>query len=195
MSSPESQTETRILEATLRLLESGGGEAVRMSDIAKAAGISRQAVYLHFPSRAALLIAATHHLDRKKDVEARLAPSRAAASGLERLEAYVGAWGTYIPEIYGMAKAFLALAPRDAAAAEAWTQRMEDMREGCEAAVRALARDDQLVEGLTEAEASDLLWTLLSVRNWELLRKERGWTQERYVEVVLESARLLLIRP
>lgn len=194
MSSTQSETESRILDATLVLLESGGGEAVRMSDIAKAAGISRQAVYLHFPSRTALLIAATHHLDRRKGTEARLAPSRAAKTGRERLAAYVEAWATYIPEIYGMAKAFLARAEKDTAAAEAWDERMEDMREGCEAAVRALARDGDLADGFTEAEATDLLWTLLSVRNWELLTKTRGWPQERYLAAMQESARRLLVR-
>lgn len=194
MSSIKSDTETRILEATMAQLQSGGGEAVRMSDIAKAAGISRQAVYLHFPTRAALLIAATHHLDRIKDSEARLAASRAATSGRARLEAFIEAWATYIPEIYGMAKAFLALEHKDAAAAEAWGQRMQDMWEGCEAAVQALARDGDLAEGFTEAEASDLLWTLLSVRNWELLTKTRGWSQARYLEVLQESARRLLVK-
>jgi AcrR family transcriptional regulator len=43
-----------------------------MSDIAKAAGLSRQAVYLHFPNRAELLISATKHLDEKVDRRAAL---------------------------------------------------------------------------------------------------------------------------
>ncbi len=194
MSRDNSDTEDRILEATLAQLESGGGEAVRMSDIAKAAGISRQAVYLHFPTRAALLISATHHLDRIKESDARLAASRAATSGRARLEAFVEAWAGYIPEIYGVAKALLALEHKDAAAAEAWNERMQDMWEGCEAAVRALARDGDLAEGLSETEASDLLWTLLSVRNWELLTRTRGWSQDRYLKILQESARRVLVK-
>ena len=54
-------TPARILDAALALLREGG--PVRMSDIAKAAGVSRQAVYLHFPTRAQLLIAAARRLD------------------------------------------------------------------------------------------------------------------------------------
>ena len=85
MSSEDVKTRTRILDATLRMLEKHRGRGVRMGDIAKAAGISRQAVYLHFASRTELLVAATKYLDEILDVDHRLAPSRAAESGIHRL--------------------------------------------------------------------------------------------------------------
>ena len=116
MSSNNIETRTRILDAAWKLLETGQGSGVRMSDIAKTAGISRQAVYLHFPTRAELLIATTRHLDAVKDVDARLMASRNAATGLERLEAFIEAWGNYIPEIHGVAKALLAMKDTDEAA-------------------------------------------------------------------------------
>ena len=70
MSSNRINTKSRILEVTWRLLESGN-KAIRMADIAKAAGVSRQALYLHFPSRAELLVATTRHIDKVKNVDAR----------------------------------------------------------------------------------------------------------------------------
>ena len=72
MSSSQNQTRTRILAAALALLESSGGQEVRMQDIAKAAGVSRQAVYLHFKSRAELLIATTLYVDEIRHVDARM---------------------------------------------------------------------------------------------------------------------------
>ena len=72
MSRNPAETRKKILNSTLDLLEAGDPHRVRMSDIAKAAGVSRQAVYLHFPSRAELLIAATYLLDDRKGVEERL---------------------------------------------------------------------------------------------------------------------------
>ena len=193
MSSENPETRERILKAALDLLQAGRGQGVRMSDIAKRAGLSRQAVYLHFPTRAELLIAATHHLDGLLDVEARLRPSRTAGSGVERLEAYIAAWGAYIPEIYAMARALLAMRDSDAAAAEAWDRRMQDMREGCAAAIDALARDGRLAPEQTPEEATDLLWTLLSVRNWEQLTQACGWPQDRYVAALQAAARQLFV--
>ena len=117
-------TRDRILVAALSLLESGDGNAVRMTDVATRAGITRQALYLHFPSRADLLIETTHYVERTKGSDARLAASRSAKTGPERLDAYIDAWGAFIPEIHGMAKALMAMQDSDTAAAKAWGDRM-----------------------------------------------------------------------
>ena len=63
MSSTETDTRERILKETWHLMEKRRGQGVRIEDVAQAAGVSRQAVYLHFGSRAELLIATTHYLD------------------------------------------------------------------------------------------------------------------------------------
>jgi AcrR family transcriptional regulator len=181
MSSDKNETRTRILEMTVQTLEEHGGRGVRMGDIAKAAGISRQAVYLHFASRAELLVAATRHLDEVLDVNRRLAPSRAASTGVKRLELYIEAWGRYIPEIYGVAKALLLAKDTDDAAAAAWNDRMLAMRDGCHAAIEALHADGNLAPEWTPEAATDTLWTMLLVPNWENLTLECGWTTQQYV--------------
>jgi len=193
MSRKNIETRNRILESTWRLLEADPGNEVRMSDIAKEAGISRQAVYLHFPKRADLLVATTRYLDEVRDIDARLAASRAAKTGLERLDAFIEAWGNYIPEIYGVAKALLAMQDQDEEAYNAWQGRMQAVREGCEAAINALHRDGRLTADLSKKEAIDLLWTMLSVRNWEQMRGECGWTQVRYIDVTKASAQKVLV--
>lgn len=194
MSRDAAATREKILSSTLDLLEAGDPNRVRMSDIAKAAGVSRQAVYLHFTSRVDLLIAATHLMDERKGVEARLAASRSAGSGRERLDAYMDCWATYLPEIEGVARAFLAMAETDEEAAAAWNERMEDLREGCEAVIKALKKDGDLAPGLTVRVATDLFWTLLSVRNWELLTRQRGWSQKDYGKHLKDAARRLLVK-
>lgn len=179
MSRSSSDTRARILDCTWNLLESGD-KKVRMSDIAKASGISRQALYLHFPTRGELLVATTRHIDSVKNVDARLAASRTATSGRERLMTFISAWGGYIPEIHGMSVALRAMRASDAEAAAAWDDRMQAVRHGCAAAVRALAADKALRPDLNEESATDLLWTLLSVENWERLVRECGWSQTDY---------------
>ena len=193
MSSNNPETRTRILKAALNLLEASQGKGVRMTDIAKRAGITRQALYLHFSTRAELLIATTHYLDEIKGTGERLAPSRTAQSGIERLDAFIEAWGGYIPEIYGIAKALLAMKDTDEAAAGAWGERMQDMREGCEAAIDALNRDNTLSPDHSPDQATDILWTMLSVRNWEQLTIECGWPQQRYIETLKSLARRIFV--
>jgi AcrR family transcriptional regulator len=195
MSRNSSDTRARILDCTWSLLESGD-KKVRMSDIAKASGISRQALYLHFPTRAELLVAATRHIDSVKNVDARLTASRAATSGRERLVTFISAWGGYIPEIYGMSAALRAMRASDAEAAAAWDDRMQAVRHGCAAVVQALAADKTLRPDLNEEVATDLLWTLLSVENWEHLVRDCGWSQTDYesqIEGLAEAALLATV--
>lgn len=194
MSRESSETRKRILDSAWKLLVGDGANAVRMSDIAKRTGISRQAVYLHFPSRAELLIAITRYIDEIKDVDKRLEASRRATSGEKRLDAFIEAWGNYIPEIYGVAQALIHLQTTDEAARAAWADRMRAVRHGCEAAVAALRKDGELRETLSAKEATDLLWTQLSVENWEQLRQRCGWTQARYIKVMQQTARMTLVR-
>ncbi len=193
MSSKSSKTRVRILKATLELLEASQGHGVRMTDIAKRAGITRQALYLHFGTRSELLIATTFYLDEIKGAEERLMPSRTARTGIERLDAFIEAWGTYIPEIYGVAKALLAMRDTDDAAATAWDERMQDMREGCEAAIDALNRDNMLSPERSREQATDILWTMLSVRNWEQLTVQCGWPREQYIETLKSLARRIFV--
>lgn len=183
MSSNRINTKTRILDVTWRLLESGN-TAIRMADIAKAAGVSRQALYLHFPNRAELLVATTRHIDTVKNVDERLSRSRSASSGIERLQAFVEAWGGYIPEIHGISVALRAMRDTDKEAAAAWEDRMQAVRQGCEAAVRAISEDGYLKKELTENAAVDLLWTLLSVENWERLVLACSWSQSDYEQTL-----------
>ncbi|WP_238367363.1 TetR/AcrR family transcriptional regulator [Mesobacterium pallidum] len=159
-----------------------------MSDIAKAVGISRQALYLHFPNRAELLVAVTRHIDEVNDIDARLAPSR-AATGVARLDAYVAAWSDYIPEVQGVARALIALQDRDAEAARAWAGRLAAVRHGFEAAVQAVDDSGALRPGLAPAQAVDLLCALVSVETWTRLVQEDGWPQDVFTATMVRLAR------
>jgi len=192
MSSASIDTPTKILQAALRLLETPQSKLPTMSDIARATGVSRQAVYLHFPSRTDLLIAATRLQDQQHNIDAALSPSRTATNGVDRLDAFVTAWGNYIPKIYGVARAIMAASATDPEAKAAWDTRMQDMREGCAAAITALAKDGTLPQGTDTEQATDLLWTLLSVRNWENLTQSCGWDQDCYIATLRGLARATL---
>jgi len=67
MSSGDPATRARILTAARALLEEHPGVAPSMGAVARFAGVSRQALYLHFDDRAGLLLEVT----RAADVQAR----------------------------------------------------------------------------------------------------------------------------
>ena len=183
-------TRTRILATTWRLLVHGQrGQIARMGDIAKAAGLSRQALYLHFGSRTELLVATTRYGDEVLGLGERLRTYEAATAGMDVLDAFIEFWGRYIPEIYGVARALLAARETDEAASAAWDDRMAAVRDGCRVAIEALERDGRLAPLWSREEAIDLLWTMLSVRGWEQLTIERGWTTDEYVGRMRAMAR------
>ena len=194
MSSDEITTRTRILAATLQLMEQGQGQDVRMQDIAKAANISRQAVYLHFASRAELLVATTHYVDEIRDIDARSHRWETATSGQQQLAEWIAFWGNYLPEIYAVAKALLAVRDKDEAAAIAWNDRMAAVRNGCHITIAALDRDGLLAPEWDVDRAVDLLSTLSSVRNWEQLTIECGWSTDEYIDRMQKLARRTFMR-
>jgi AcrR family transcriptional regulator len=112
-------------------MEERNGQGVRMSDVAGAAGVSRQAVYDHFGSRADLMVATVRHGDEALGLDERLRRYRAATGGTERLGAFVEFWGNYVPEIHGIAMALLAARETDEAVAAAWDDRMGVVYEAC----------------------------------------------------------------
>ena len=82
--SNKAETRTKILDATWRLLvDAPVGTEVHMRDIAKEAGVSRQALYLHFESRTDLMIATVAYVDEIKGLAERLRQFESAGSGVE----------------------------------------------------------------------------------------------------------------
>lgn len=193
MSSDESATRKRILNETWRLVEGQQGKGVRLSDIARAAGVSRQAIYLHFASRSELLVATVRYVDEIHNLGERLSSFRQATGGLETLRAYVVFWGNYIPEIFGLAKALLAARETDDAAAAAWEDRMEALRYGCRCVIECLEREKLLAPGWNIAEATDLMAGMLSVSLWENLTIDRGWSISQYITVMQSSLERIFV--
>ncbi|HEX7975604.1 MAG TPA: TetR/AcrR family transcriptional regulator [Anaerolineales bacterium] len=194
MSSHNSDTRTRILESTWRLMEQHRGQGVRIQDIAKAAGVSRQAVYLHFPSRAELLIATTRYVDEIHQLDERLRPLREAENAVESLNAFVVFWADYIPEVYGLAKALLALYETDSDAAAAWDDRMEALRQGCWAVVKGLKNENILAPEWNETEAVDWMWMLMGLQNWENLTRLSGWSPSLYIRSMQTTLQKIFVR-
>lgn len=157
------------------------GVGVRMSDIAKAAGISRQAVYLHFATRIELLSETTKYVDEIKGLDERLKVVTEAKTGLDMMMAYVEVWGNYLPEIHGLVGALLAVRETDEAAKSAWDDCMSCLQSGCSDIIAALQSEGKLAPNWTDSSATEMMWVLLSFQTWEQLTVECGWSNPQYI--------------
>ena len=184
MSSEDMDTRTRILDATWQLLEQHQGQGVKMSDSARAVGISRQAVYLHFASRTELMIATMSYVDEVKGLYERLNQLQSAQSGAELMDILVEIWGNYIPEIYGLAKAMLMTKDSDEAMAAAWNNSLGCISDVCQQTIDLLAREGKLAPVWSVADATDMFVTVVSIPNWEQLNKECNWSNEQYINSI-----------
>ena len=190
MSSKKTDTRTRILDATWHLMEQRQGRGVSMGDIAKAAGISRQALYLHFDSRTELMIATVQYVDEVKGLNERLEQFQEATSGIELLDICVDVWGNHIPEIYGLAKALLNTRDTDEATAAAWSSCMGCLHDVCQTIIETLDQEKILAKKWSRSEATEMLYTMISIHNWEQLTVESGWSTDQYIsrmKVLLKS--------
>ena len=195
MSSEKSLTQQRILETTVKLMQQKHGKGVRIEEIARAVGISRQAVYLHFPSRADLLMAAGRYIDEQNHLDQRLEEFRQASNGIRSLTSYIDFWGNYIPVIYGPAKALLRASETDRAASAAWDDRMAAMYEGCRCVINCLQREHLLAPNWKEKDAIDIMYGILSISVWEQLTLEKGWTQKQYIDRIKQMMMQTLVSP
>jgi AcrR family transcriptional regulator len=173
-------------------MEERQGQGVRIEDVARAAGVSRQAVYLHFASRAGLLKATLDYVEEVMQFRERIAPVF-GKPGADGIDALVEFWGAFIADSYGIAKAFLAARAVDPDAAAAWDEKMAALYDGCLAIMRCSARDHMLAPGWTPEQAADFLWTIISIENWEHLRLERHWSQAEYLARIASTLKTALI--
>ncbi len=151
-----------------------------MAEIAAAAGVSRQAVYLHFADRADLMMALVRHADQKRGLDQEIRKVHEAPSALEALREMVALQARMNPSIWAAARAVDAVRRTDEAAERGWQDRLQFRLEGARQLVSWIKKEGHLRRGLDPAAAADLLWTITSLRTWEDLVLERGWSARRY---------------
>jgi AcrR family transcriptional regulator len=170
----------RILDTALALITGRGEANVTMAEIASAAGVSRQAVYLHFVDRADLMLALVRHADEKRGLEKEIRRVREAPNAVEALREMVALQARMNPSIWAAARAVDAVRRIDEAAERGWQDRLQFRLEGARQLIQWLKKEGHLRRGLDPAVAADLLWTITSLRTWEDLVLERGWSARRY---------------
>ena len=160
-----------------------------MAEIAKAAGISRQALYLQFPDRASLFLALARYADEKRGLGPALQRIRETESGLVSLELLLALRARMNPGIWPLHLVAQTLRHHDPAVERAFGDRLKNRRIVCRDIIEKIDRDGQLRPDLSIEQATDQLWSITSMGTWADLVLTCKWSAETY-----RTQLLLLLR-
>jgi AcrR family transcriptional regulator len=196
MSSAEvsgSGTRERIVRAALALLEDSGGAPISMADIASRAGVSRQALYLHFADRTALLVEASRAADAANRTPRRQARVDQAPSARDALRETVALQAYLKPRLHAMTVSLDVLRRSDDAAEAAWQERDQARLSRCRQVAQRLDDEGELSAAVSVDEAAALIWVTTSPGVWEDLTVNLRWSTTSYTDRItrfLEAALL-----
>jgi AcrR family transcriptional regulator len=183
------------VSAGLEVLRRGNG--FLLGAVAREAGVSRQAIYLHFESRGALAVAVARHSDEVFGLDEALAPLRSAKDGRSLLRAQARFVAAYNQKLYPIVRMADAFRQSDAELRAAWDDRLASRRAGGRHIARQLARWGELKPDWTIESAGDWITALASVKLWEELVLDLGWPSRRFakhLELVLADSLLGPVR-
>jgi AcrR family transcriptional regulator len=174
------------------LFETQGYFGTGLEEVAKRAGVSRQAIYLHFTSKAELL-QALHRRVNEQDVAPAFERVWAADNAVAALGAWVDASAEAIPKILGIANALISALRFDPDVTATWEAPKEDHFNDCLRLATWLRREHVLVEGMTAAEAADVVWSITAMWQYEGLVYDRNWSPARWKRWQRRTLGLLLL--
>lgn len=176
------ETRQRILDVTRELLiERSSG--LRLQDVAERAGVSRQALYLHFGDRRGLILALVRHMDETLDLAELLAHIYAAEDGRQLLERAMRLSTEFWAKVAPVAGVLVA-SQDDDALRTAWRDRMAFRRGAFRRMAERLDELGELAPSWDVDTAADLLYAVTHFDSWRELTGELGWSDDHYVEAM-----------
>ena len=179
-------TRARVLAAAHDAFVEHGYAATTVPGIAARAGVAVESVYKAVGTKAEL-VKAVFDVAIVGDDEPVPLRMRAAITAIEaerdprrKLALYgrhVGSIGSRIGPILLVVRA---AAESDTGAAAVWAALQAERLAGMTMFAEHLGRGGHLRPGVTRAEARDVLWAHNSVELWDLLVRQRGWTDARF---------------
>ena len=186
------ETRRRILQAAWELLEQQDS-GVRLVDVADRAGVSRQAVYLHFGDRSGLLVALVDFIDVSLGAVQLRAHIHGGATGVESLQRWIETMSWYTAKIDRVTQVLENSQYQDEALAAAWRDRMGRRQMHIRSIVERIAAAGHLAEGWSVEAAVELLYVVTMPGPWRELTRELGWTAEQYTHNLTRLVRSALL--
>ena len=179
-------TRADVLTAARDAFLTNGYAATTVPAIASAAGTSVETVYKAFGNKPGLVKAVFDVTIAGDDepipvrIRATIQAIEATPNPRQKLEMY----GTHTGDVGSRTGPLLlvvrAAADADPGAAAVWQTLQEERLTGMTMFAEHLAGGGHLRRGVTTDEARDVLWTHNSVELWDLLVRQRNWSDTRY---------------
>jgi AcrR family transcriptional regulator len=190
-----------VVVAAQELFEAEGFQATTISAVAKRAGVSAEGIYKGFGTKAALAKAVFDFVIAGDDEPVPIAERpemravREEPDVRRKIRLYVA--GLTQRQRRSARVQILIRDGRhgDEALRETWQTLLDERLTGMTMFGRHLLETGDLRPGITLDEVADVLWTYISVEFYELLVLLRGWTPERYADLVSSAITDALCRP
>ncbi len=180
------QNRQAVLDAALALFVARGYAGTTMAAVAEAADVSVETVYKAFTNKAGLVKAVFDVAVVGDDVQVPMLQREFVARNMaepdprRKLETYGEHLAGVAPRVSPILLVVRAAAASDTSAAELWDQLQAERLTGMTVFATHLDELGHLRAGVSRAEARDVLWTHNSVELWDLLVRQRGWTDRRF---------------
>jgi len=182
----KSDTKLRIIDATWKLFNEMSPKTPTLGEVAKEAGVSRQAVYLHFGNRSNLLTESIRILREKTGSAAQLKAAREVEP-----ELVLSSWVSKLFDVYEMnlhvGKTYLVAAHVDEAGRQGRSAFVASVRRSAGYVIERFAALGMLQSKWTVETATDWLYAKIDFAVWHLIVHELGWSREQAVLRTVES--------
>ena len=171
---PKDSTRAAILDTTLELLEAD--ERLTYEGVAQKAGVSRQTVYTHFPTRADLLVAAVERAREVAGLDTAIEAVYQAPTGRAALVALIDVHASFVPPLMRAHVAVEQERARDPLIDAAFAARSGGRRHLAHLVATRLQAEGDLAPPWTVPTASELITALTSGSTTAQFLRYLGWT-------------------
>jgi AcrR family transcriptional regulator len=168
-----------LLTAARAILEEQGFEALTMTAVAHRAGVTRRALYMHFPTRAELVAAIYDHVAEVEGLASSLDSVWSAPDAVEALDEWAAHLARYHPRLLAVDRAVQRVSLSDPDAAAHRARVVSGKLANCRRLAQRLYDENRLASSWTVESAADMLFSLISSDVIEALLVDRRWSRAR----------------
>jgi AcrR family transcriptional regulator len=173
------RTRAALLAAAHDILKDQGFEALTMTAVADRAGVTRRALYMHFPNRTELVSSIYGYVAEVEGLAESLEQVWAAPDAVSALDEWAAHLARYHPRVLPVDRALQRVWHDDPDAAAHRARVVAGKLANCRRLARQLADEGRLAREWTIESATDMLFALISSDVIEALIVDRRWSRRR----------------